>query len=83
MHIREQPYLYDGIHPIFDVNMPEGHLRMAFMNMFRKAVPGFDALQLRRVIGPYQLGRITLGERGDQPMPDTSIKESHCRHTEW
>lgn len=75
MHIREQPYLYDGIHPIFDMNMPEGHLRMALMNMFRKAVPGFDALQLLRVIGPYQLGRITLGEPRDQPMPGTSIKE--------
>lgn len=75
MPVREQPYRYDGIHPIFDMNMPEGHLRMALMNMFRKAVSGFDALQLLRVIGPYQLGRITLGEQRDQPMPGTSVKE--------
>lgn len=75
MPVREQPYRYDGIHPIFDMNMPEGHLRMALMNMFRKAISGFDALQLLRVIGPYQLGRITLGEQRDQPMPGTSVKE--------
>lgn len=44
MPIRARPYSYEGIHPIFDMNMPEGHLRMALMNMFRKAVAGFDAL---------------------------------------
>ncbi len=75
MPVRAEPYRYDGIHPIFEMNMPEGHLRLALMNMFRKAVAGFDALQLLRVIGPYQLGRITLGERRDQPMPGTSIKQ--------
>lgn len=75
MPVREQPYRYDGIHPIFDMNMPEGHLRMALMNMFRKAVSGFDALQLLRVIGPYQLGRLALGEQRNQPMPGTSVKE--------
>ncbi|WP_150303302.1 type II toxin-antitoxin system HipA family toxin [Pseudomonas saliphila] len=75
MPVRAQPYTYEGIHPIFDMNMPEGHLRMALMNMFRKAVAGFDALQLLRVIGPYQLGRITLGQKRDKPMPGTSIQE--------
>lgn len=75
MPVRPQPYRYDGIHPIFEMNMPEGHLRIALMNMFRKAVVGFDALQLLQVIGPHQLGRITLGERSDQHMPGTSVKE--------
>lgn len=75
MPVRAEPYRYDGIHPIFEMNMPEGHLRLALMNMFRKAVAGFDALQLLRVIGPYQLGGITLGEQRDQPMPGTSIKQ--------
>lgn len=75
MPVRAQPYTYGGIHPVFEMNMPEGHLRLALLNMFRKAVAGFDTLQLLRVIGPYQLGRITLGERRDEPMPGTSIKE--------
>lgn len=75
MPVRARPYSYEGIHPIFDMNMPEGHLRMALMNMFRKAVAGFDALQLLSVIGPYQLGRITLGPQQHKPMPGTSIQE--------
>lgn len=75
MPIRIDPYRYSGLHPIFEMNMPEGHLRMALMSMFRKAVVGFDALQLLSVIGPYQLGRITLGEQQGQPMPGTSVQE--------
>lgn len=75
MPVRAQPYTYHGIHPIFEMNLPEGHLRFALLNMFRKAVAGFDTLQLLQVIGPYQLGRLTLGERRDQPMPSMSVRE--------
>ena len=75
MPVRTQPYTYPGIHPVFEMNLPEGHLRLALLNMFRKAVAGFDTLQLLQVVGPYQLGRLTLGERRDQPMPGMSIRE--------
>jgi serine/threonine-protein kinase HipA len=74
MPVRPQPYLYEGIHPIFEMNMPEGHLRLALMTMFRKAIAGFDDFQLLQIIGPYQLGRISLGDHHDQPMPSTSVK---------
>ena len=75
MPVRPQPYLYEGVHPIFEMNMPEGHLRMALMNMFRKAAVGFDALQLLQVIGPHQLGRISLGEPMNRSMPSTSVNQ--------
>lgn len=75
MPVRAQPYGYEGIHPIFEMNMPEGHLRMALINMFRKSVVGFDAFHLLRLIGPYQLGRITLGQQSAGSMPEISVKQ--------
>jgi len=68
-------YEHEGLHPIFDMNMPEGHLRYALINMFRKTVTAFDDFDLLRMVGPYQLGRVTVGEPADRPMPGTSVSD--------
>ncbi|HDZ57247.1 MAG TPA: type II toxin-antitoxin system HipA family toxin [Pseudomonas xinjiangensis] len=76
MPIQPDPYVWErGMHPVFDMNMPEGHLRLALISMFRKAVKGFDAFQLLNVIGPYQLGRVTAGQSSAPPMPETSVRD--------
>ena len=32
----------DGLHPVFQMNLPEGRLREVLERRFRKTVPGFD-----------------------------------------
>lgn len=54
------PYAWDrGLHPIFDMNLPEGELRSALSRRFKKAIAGFDDFDLLRVTGAYQLGRVS------------------------
>lgn len=63
----------DGLHPVFQMNLPEGRLRALLERRFRKAVPGFDDLSLLQIVGPAQIGRLRYGEEsanagGTQPM---------------
>lgn len=52
----------DGLHPVFQMNLPEGRLRALLERRFRKAVPGFDDLALLQIVGPAQIGRLRYGE---------------------
>lgn len=52
----------DGLHPVFQMNLPEGRLREVLERRFRKTVPGFDELSLLRIVGPAQIGRLRYGE---------------------
>ena len=63
----------DGLHPVFQMNLPEGRLRAVLERRFRKTVPGFDDLALLKIVGPAQIGRLRYGEEsanagGTQPM---------------
>ena len=44
-----------GIHPVFEMNLPEGALRDELVRRFSKAVRGFDDFALLAIVGPYQL----------------------------
>ena len=48
----------NGLHPIFQMNLPEGHLRAALEFRFRKSVQGFDDLSLLEITGYSQIGRL-------------------------
>lgn len=65
----------DGVHPVFDMNLPEGHLRHSLTTLFSKAIQGFDDFDLLRIVGPYQLGRLGVGERPDEGMPGIDVAD--------
>lgn len=56
MPVRLQSYASapGWLHPIFDMNLPEGFLR----NYLAKAIPNCDDLRLLEVTGPSQVGRL-------------------------
>ena len=59
MPVRPESWLWKfGLHPIFDINLPEGALRRWLEGMFSKAVPDFDDLELLRITGRSQIGRL-------------------------
>ncbi|MFO8033389.1 MAG: type II toxin-antitoxin system HipA family toxin [Desulfohalobiaceae bacterium] len=56
MPVRLQSYVSPPafLHPIFDMNLPEGYLR----SWLTKAIPNCDDLKLLQATGPSQLGRL-------------------------
>jgi serine/threonine-protein kinase HipA len=72
------PDQYDSvgtIHPVFEMNLPEGQLRHRLELMFSKVVPGFDALSLLGLTGKSQLGRLRYAAQGEGPedVPAESV----------
>ncbi len=76
MPVRHKSYVspIGSLHPIFDMNLPEGFLR----NYLMKAVPNCDDLKLLEVTGPSQIGRL-LYQSGEQiskkSIPEYSIND--------
>lgn len=48
----------NGLHPVFQMNLPEGRLRESITLAFRKRSPRFDDLALLEVVGRSQIGRL-------------------------
>ncbi|MDD5393576.1 MAG: type II toxin-antitoxin system HipA family toxin [Thiothrix sp.] len=68
MPVMPDQYGYQqGVHPIFQMNLPEGELRELLRNRFQKAVQNFDDLALLGIIGQSQIGRIRLAAAGSEP----------------
>ncbi|WP_404425131.1 type II toxin-antitoxin system HipA family toxin [Nibricoccus sp. IMCC34717] len=65
------------LHPIFDMNLPEGALREALHTLFAKALPVFDDLALLEIVGRSQIGRLRLGASADEldQVPAQSLKD--------
>ena len=59
-----------GVHPIFEMNLPEGVLRESLRQGFAKAVGRFDDLDLLAVVGRSQIGRLRY------TAPDTDLDEA-------
>ncbi|MFJ4453004.1 type II toxin-antitoxin system HipA family toxin [Pseudomonas sp. NPDC089392] len=75
MPTRLESYKWEyGIHPLFEMNLPEGHLKEELMRRFSKSVRGFDDFALLGIVGPHQLGRISIAQQaGDDPMPGITL----------
>ena len=75
MPTRLESYKWEyGIHPVFEMNLPEGHLKQELMRRFSKSVRGFDDFALLGIVGPHQLGRISIAQQaGDDPMPGITL----------
>lgn len=80
MPVNRTPYLAEraaALHPVFDMNLPEGALREALNNMFSKALPVFDDFALLEIVGRSLIGRLRLGaspEELDQ-VPPQNLRE--------
>ena len=61
MPVRTQSWVDKKLHPIFDMNMPEGALKEAIKNSFAK-IKKMDDIGFLELIGPYMLGRIKFNE---------------------
>jgi len=62
----DTPY---GLAPIFDMNLPEGALRVYLTRSFAKATGTFDDFDLLGVVGRTQIGRIRYSD------PDAELTE--------
>ncbi len=67
-----------GIHPIFEMNLPEGYLREKLRLAFAKATGTFDGLDLLSVVGRSQIGRLRYtapGAEQDAQVPFQSVDD--------
>ena len=55
------------LHPIFEMNLPEGALRERLERMFAKTVRDFDALSLLDIVGRSQIGRLRYATNSATP----------------
>lgn len=68
---------YKSLHPVFDMNLPEGALADRLRKQFSKVIPNFDALALLKVVGQSQIGRLRFGLPGDgaADVPSEDLNE--------
>jgi serine/threonine-protein kinase HipA len=64
MPIRKQSWVDKNLHPIFQMNLPEGALKDAIKNSFAK-ITKMDDIGFLKIIGPYMLGRVKFNEIKD------------------
>ena len=67
-----------GLHPIFEMNLPEGYLRERLRLAFAKATGRFDDLDLLSIIGRSQIGRLRYTAPDavlDEAVPFQSVDE--------
>jgi HipA-like protein len=68
MPIIRDPYDAMGtVHPIFEMNLPEGALLEKLRTRFAKTVPDFDSLALLAIVGRSQIGRLRYALAGETP----------------
>lgn len=74
MPVRTAPYFHyhdDSLHPIFDMNLPEGGLRSFLIQKYAKVISSFNDLTLLSIVGQTMIGRVTFG--GIAKKPDSGL----------
>jgi serine/threonine-protein kinase HipA len=56
---------YKALHPVFDMNLPEGALHDRLRQAFSKVIPQFDALSMLKIVGKSQIGRLRFAVPGE------------------
>ncbi|TXJ00982.1 MAG: type II toxin-antitoxin system HipA family toxin [Neisseriales bacterium] len=64
--INEQYDFWHGLHPIFEMNLPEGILLEKLKTIYRKQIINFSDLDLLKIVGRNQIGRITFSAEPDK-----------------
>ncbi|MGM0518757.1 MAG: type II toxin-antitoxin system HipA family toxin [Campylobacterota bacterium] len=65
MPIRSASWDSKKLHPVFQMNMPEGALKDAIRNHFAK-IQTMDDINMLKLIGPYMLGRVKFEKIVDE-----------------
>lgn len=61
MPVITDPYQYWGkLHPIFEMNLPEGELLIRLKQIYQKHITHFSDLDLLKIVGRNQIGRLTF-----------------------
>lgn len=64
MRVRREPYIWDDVlHPIFQMNLPEGYLLQVLQEQFGPHI-GASPMALLSVIGRNMIGRVQVAPRG-------------------
>jgi serine/threonine-protein kinase HipA len=68
---------HKSLHPIFDMNLPEGALADRLRQAFSKVIPRFDALALLKIVGQSQIGRLRFALPGDHAVdvPSENLRD--------
>ena len=77
MPIRSASWNSKKLHPIFQMNLPEGALKEAIVNHFSK-IQTMDDMNLLALIGPYLLGRVKFE---DINTSDSTLELSSILHS--
>lgn len=76
MHVRRDPYLWDDVlHPIFQMNLPEGYLLQVLQEQFGPHI-GASPMALLSVIGRNMIGRVQVAPPGadlEQPPKPVDV----------
>jgi serine/threonine-protein kinase HipA len=75
--VRDQYDSMGTVHPIFEMNLPEGALRERLRLAFSKTVSQLDDLGLLAIVGQSQIGRLRYATPGSTPasVPEQNIRE--------
>lgn len=68
---------YKTLHPIFDMNLPEGALADRLRKEFSKVIANFDALAMLKIVGQSQVGRLRFAMPGEtvHNVPEENLKQ--------
>src|SRR5262249_37065340 len=78
MPVVRDPYDSMGtVHPVFEMNLPEGALLEKLRPLFAKTIPPLDSLGLLEIVGRSQIGRLRYAPPGAPPadVPPQNLKE--------
>jgi len=66
-----------GLLPVFEMNLPEGALKDRLRLQFAKTIPEFDDLDLLRIVGTSQIGRLRYSQQAqvDETVPTQDLAE--------
>ena len=68
MPVRLQSWTDRALHPIFQMNLPEGAMLIAIRQAIAK-IARTDDLSLLQILGGYQIGRNRFTSPGEKPQP--------------
>jgi len=71
MPVRAESWVSPFLHPVFQVSLPEGALRLALERAFAKQVDRFDDMELLAVVGENLVGQLQLVPQGVVPQDRT------------
>jgi serine/threonine-protein kinase HipA len=73
MPLRLETYIYEqGLHPLFQMNLPEGYLRQAIERAAAKHY-GSDDVTFLTLLGNHQIGRLRYTV-ANNPLPEAALK---------